>query len=320
MRISSRRYNIRQQSDRHTLPSARISEMFCRVVLLSAVVYVTLAQYSQRVYHHFDLARAPEIKRAKCIMRLNMNGTEIGTVEFKSDGVLQQLDVFVESTEISEGEHGLHVHDEAVTDYDCATARGHFNPNHKNHGSPLSFADKRHIGDFGNVMASSTGRIHWESKFIVKENAADNLRNHGTIHMEPLLRLQKRGGGRRKKGKKSKEGRKKGKDKKTKGNRKDRKGKKEKPEPAAPEPEEPEEGEEKEETKYVIQVKQPKYKYYAKYYVDTPRFALEGLDSIIGRAVVLHAGRDDLGTGDDDGSKATGNAGSRVACCTLVAA
>jgi len=53
------------------------------------------------------------------------------------------------------------------------------------------------------------------------------------------------------------------------------------------------------------------------YTVNTPRFELEGKNSIVGRAVVLHAGQDDLGQGGDDGSVATGNAGARVACCTL---
>ena len=53
------------------------------------------------------------------------------------------------------------------------------------------------------------------------------------------------------------------------------------------------------------------------YTVTSPQFELEGENSIVGRAVVLHAGQDDLGQGGDDGSLATGNAGSRVACCTL---
>ena len=38
------------------------------------------------------------------------------------------------------------------------------------------------------------------------------------------------------------------------------------------------------------------------------------VNSIAGRAVVIHAGRDDLGRGGDDGSLKTGNAGARVAC------
>ena len=39
-----------------------------------------------------------------------------------------------------------------------------------------------------------------------------------------------------------------------------------------------------------------------------------GPHSILGRAVVVHAGEDDLGQGGDEGSLKTGNAGGRVGC------
>ena len=39
-----------------------------------------------------------------------------------------------------------------------------------------------------------------------------------------------------------------------------------------------------------------------------------GEQSVIGRAVVVHAGPDDLGSVGDVGSKKTGNAGGRVGC------
>ena len=35
---------------------------------------------------------------------------------------------------------------------------------------------------------------------------------------------------------------------------------------------------------------------------------------LAGKAIVVHAGEDDLGLGGDDGSLATGNAGGRKAC------
>ncbi|MCL7044282.1 hypothetical protein MKW94_022083 [Papaver nudicaule] len=41
---------------------------------------------------------------------------------------------------------------------------------------------------------------------------------------------------------------------------------------------------------------------------------LTGPNSIIGRAVVVHADPDDLGKGGHELSKATGNAGGRIAC------
>ncbi|KAG6907873.1 Superoxide dismutase [Cu-Zn] [Tephrocybe rancida] len=44
------------------------------------------------------------------------------------------------------------------------------------------------------------------------------------------------------------------------------------------------------------------------------QLTLNGPQSIIGRAVVLHAGTDDLGHGGDEESLKTGNAGARAAC------
>ncbi|KAG0466832.1 hypothetical protein HPP92_018412 [Vanilla planifolia] len=42
--------------------------------------------------------------------------------------------------------------------------------------------------------------------------------------------------------------------------------------------------------------------------------SLSGPNSIIGRAVVVHADPDDLGKGGHELSKSTGNAGGRLAC------
>lgn len=39
-----------------------------------------------------------------------------------------------------------------------------------------------------------------------------------------------------------------------------------------------------------------------------------GEDGILGRSVVVHGGTDDLGLGGNDGSRASGNAGARIAC------
>lgn len=41
---------------------------------------------------------------------------------------------------------------------------------------------------------------------------------------------------------------------------------------------------------------------------------LSGKDSVVGRAVVVHEGEDDLGTGGFPDSKTTGHAGGRLAC------
>lgn len=52
----------------------------------------------------------------------------------------------------------------------------------------------------------------------------------------------------------------------------------------------------------------------AKISVDDSLISLNGETSIIGRAVVVHAGEDDLGLGKNEESLKTGNAGGRVGC------
>lgn len=42
--------------------------------------------------------------------------------------------------------------------------------------------------------------------------------------------------------------------------------------------------------------------------------ALEGEHCILGRAIVVHSGEDDLGLGNEKDSLTTGHAGTRIAC------
>ena len=44
---------------------------------------------------------------------------------------------------------------------------------------------------------------------------------------------------------------------------------------------------------------------------------LRGNIKVIGRGLVIHAKRDDLGLGGNEGSRTTGNAGARLACCVI---
>ena len=52
----------------------------------------------------------------------------------------------------------------------------------------------------------------------------------------------------------------------------------------------------------------------AKLDINDVQVSLYGPYSVIGRACVLHKNEDDLGQGNDEESKKTGNAGPRVAC------
>jgi superoxide dismutase, Cu-Zn family len=58
---------------------------------------------------------------------------------------------------IEPGEHGAHVHEKGdCSAADGASAGGHFNPQSKDHGLPG--ADKRHLGDLGNITIGKDGK------------------------------------------------------------------------------------------------------------------------------------------------------------------
>lgn len=52
--------------------------------------------------------------------------------------------------------------------------------------------------------------------------------------------------------------------------------------------------------------------------ITAPRISLSGEQSIVGRAIVIHSDKDDLGMGGDAESIKTGNAGERAACGVIV--
>jgi superoxide dismutase, Cu-Zn family len=55
------------------------------------------------------------------------------------------------------GEHGAHVHEKGdCSAADGASAGGHFNPQSKDHGLPG--AEKRHLGDLGNISIGKDGK------------------------------------------------------------------------------------------------------------------------------------------------------------------
>ena len=49
----------------------------------------------------------------------------------------------------------------------------------------------------------------------------------------------------------------------------------------------------------------------------TTNLKLYGESGILGKSIVIHADQDDLGRGGDEASKQNGNAGARVACCSI---
>jgi Cu-Zn family superoxide dismutase len=97
----------------------------------------------------------PTITKAIAILHPTKSGGEAhGEVIFtKVDGGIR---VEAEIRGLTPGKHGFHVHEFGDTSSpDAMSAGSHFNPMKSEHGAPTS--EKRHVGDLGNLEASTRG-------------------------------------------------------------------------------------------------------------------------------------------------------------------
>ena len=87
-------------------------------------------------------------------------GNEVsGTVTFtqQDDGVLIEADI----TGLSPGKHGFHIHQYGdISAADGKSTGGHFNPTGNDHAGPD--AEKRHVGDLGNLEADANGHATYK--------------------------------------------------------------------------------------------------------------------------------------------------------------
>jgi Cu-Zn family superoxide dismutase len=104
-------------------------------------------------------SRAGNIERvtkAICILYPTKGNTAEGKVIFTmKDG---EVVITGEITGLAPGEHAFHVHEFGdCSAPDAMSAGGHFNPTKMPHGGP--HAEKRHVGDLGNITADENGKV-----------------------------------------------------------------------------------------------------------------------------------------------------------------
>lgn len=96
----------------------------------------------------------PEISEAISVLHPTAGNDARGTVTFTN--VEEGLQVKVDVSGLTPGEHGFHIHKYGdCSAPDATSAEGHFNPHDKKHGGRLD--EERHAGDLGNITADSNG-------------------------------------------------------------------------------------------------------------------------------------------------------------------
>ncbi len=124
-------------------------------------------------------ASAQEPTKAIAVLE-SASGSQVkGTVTFTKAG--DEVKVVADVTGLTPGKHGFHIHEFGdCSDPKAASAGGHFNPTHHDHGAPD--ATDRHAGDLGNIEADASGKAHleWTDK-IMKLSGNDSIIGHGVI-------------------------------------------------------------------------------------------------------------------------------------------
>ncbi len=125
------------------------------------------------------LANAQETTKAIAVLHPASGSNVMGTVTFMKSG--DEVKVVADVTGLTPGKHGFHIHEFGdCSDPKAASAGGHFNPAHHQHGAPD--AGDRHAGDLGNIEADSSGKAHleWTDK-VMKLNGTDSIVGHAVI-------------------------------------------------------------------------------------------------------------------------------------------
>ncbi len=102
-----------------------------------------------------------------------------GTVTFTRDG--DAVKVVADVYGLTPGKHGFHIHQYGdCSAPDGSSAGGHFNPTHMPHAAPTD--KQRHAGDFGNIVADSTGHAHFEwTDHMIVMSGANSIIGRGVV-------------------------------------------------------------------------------------------------------------------------------------------
>jgi len=143
-------------------------------VAISIVVFIVfiglgfLVGYSVRDTVNPDMDRPPI---TKAICQFALTDTVQGDIVIV-DNHSGLVEIIGNLTGI-EGRHGFHIHTLGNLANGCKSAAGHFNPENKEHGAPLS--EDRHVGDLGNVDFINRTSIFTRRDSMVKLGGVNSV-------------------------------------------------------------------------------------------------------------------------------------------------
>ena len=91
--------------------------------------------------------------------------------------------IVAEVTGLSEGPHGIHIHQYGdCSSPDATSAGGHFNPTGHDHGGPADTV--RHVGDLGNIVATADNiaRLEYTDKVMSLNGSSSIIGRSIVIH------------------------------------------------------------------------------------------------------------------------------------------
>lgn len=126
-----------------------------KTISYSVVILVFFVSCNQNTQNITEIVAKPKVNRAICLLYPTTGNNVTGTVEFTREG--NGIRVVANVNGLSPGKHGFHIHQYGdCSSSDAESAGGHFNPRDTQHGAPMDSI--RHVGDFGNIEADSTGQ------------------------------------------------------------------------------------------------------------------------------------------------------------------
>ena len=136
---------------------SRTGKGFVGLLVAVALVLVGWAAVKSESQDQAQPKNQMQITKAVAVLHPTEGNKVSGLVTFmKVEGGIH-VTAHVEG--LTAGPHGFHIH----TYGDCSapdgkSAGGHFNPENMSHGAPD--AEKRHVGDLGNITAGDSGHTH----------------------------------------------------------------------------------------------------------------------------------------------------------------